>query len=434
MDTLANDPPHTPLALFRKEASGETGSFIGEVLIAAPPARWLYVAMAAVAAVSLFGILFFGTYTAHERVSGVLVPSGGIETATARMAGVVLEVKVKAGDHVRKGDPLAILSGETTTSVDVGAQQAIGTQLHAQLDDLQGRLGNQARIANANNVARAAKMTSLRASGAELERQIAQSSHQIAEATALQARMEPVIRKGIVSGVQAQQQRDSIFSLRSAHSQLLRQRIDIRQQLADLEAENDQADTVLSTTTSLTQQQIHELRQRMAENDMARENVLLAQSSGVVSSVMADPGQAVRVGQAIVSLLPDGAAVHARLLATGRAIAMARTGTVVIVRYRAFPYQQYGEQKGTVAEISLGALLPAELAALTGRDASSFDEPLYKVTVALDAPAEGAALHHVRVLPGMLVDADLLLGRHRLIEWVLDPLRRETHLPGAHHG
>ena len=49
-------------------------------------------------------------------------------------------------------------------------------------------------------------------------------------------------------------------------------------------------------------------------------------------------------------------------------------------------------------------------------------EPLYRITVALDAQTVQAYGRGQPLVAGMQLDADVLLERRRLIEWIFEPL------------
>src|SRR5690606_12489641 len=83
-------------------------------------------------------------------------------------------------------------------------------------------------------------------------------------------------------------------------------------------------------------------------------------------------------------------------------------------------YQKFGHHRGQVARISRSALGPGEMGALVG--SAGTGEPLYRVTVTLDRQAITAYGRPEALKPGMLVDADILGERRRLIEWVFEPL------------
>ena len=168
------------------------------------------------------------------------------------------------------------------------------------------------------------------------------------------------------------------------------------------------------------------------QNEAARATVLRAPRTGVVSAVLAREGQMVASGQPLLSILPAGAVLRAQLLVPSRAIGFVAPDSRVVLRYQAFPYQKFGQHYGRVVEISRSALTPAEVSALVGQQV---EEPLYRIEVALDSQHVMAYGKAEPVRPGMAVDADILLERRRLIEWVFEPLygigRRWE---GASHG
>lgn len=92
----------------------------------------------------------------------------------------------------------------------------------------------------------------------------------------------------------------------------------------------------------------------------------------------------------------------------------------MLLRYQAFPYQKFGHQLGEVTQISRSALSSSELNALVGR--SSDRESLYRVTVKLMRQKLTAYGRPEPLKPGMLLEADILGERRRLIEWIFEPL------------
>lgn len=141
----------------------------------------------------------------------------------------------------------------------------------------------------------------------------------------------------------------------------------------------------------------------------------------------------VGAGQSLLSILPAGSALQAQLLVPSRAIGFIEPGSRVVMRYQAFAYQKFGQQYGRVADISRSALTPAEVEALVGQQPR---EPVYRVKVTLDSQRVLAYGHPEPVRPGMALDADILMERRRLIEWVFEPLYGAVHrlAGGSEHG
>jgi membrane fusion protein len=72
---------------------------------------------------------------------------------------------------------------------------------------------------------------------------------------------------------------------------------------------------------------------------------------------------------------------------------------------------------GHVTQVSRAPLGAGELAALALPAAGSGGEPLFRITVALDALPAG-----MQLAAGMRLQADVLLERRRLVEWLFEPL------------
>jgi membrane fusion protein len=85
--------------------------------------------------------------------------------------------------------------------------------------------------------------------------------------------------------------------------------------------------------------------------------------------------------------------------------------------YQAFPYQKFGVAHAKVIKIANSPTapedLPTELQAKEGR---------YRILASLDRqdmPAYGKSLP---LVPGMQLEADLILDKRSLLDWLLDPL------------
>ena len=95
---------------------------------------------------------------------------------------------------------------------------------------------------------------------------------------------------------------------------------------------------------------------------------------------------------------------------------IAATQTVAL-RYQAFPYQRFGIYHGRVSEISKTIINPGDATLPV-----QLQEPAYRVTVALDSQSVSAYQKQVKLQAGMTLEADVLLDRRRLIQWIFDPM------------
>jgi membrane fusion protein len=169
---------------------------------------------------------------------------------------------------------------------------------------------------------------------------------------------------------------------------------------------------------------VSSLEQEIAEAEARRQFVLSAPQDGVVTTIQAETGSIVSAAVPMLSIVPKGARLEAQLFGPSSAIGFVRAGQRVLLRYQAFPYQKFGQYEGTVASVSRSAISPAELSQQLAGLTSLYgaNVPVYRITVTLASQTVRAYGEPVPLQPGMQLEADIMMERRRLIEWVLDPL------------
>jgi membrane fusion protein len=87
------------------------------------------------------------------------------------------------------------------------------------------------------------------------------------------------------------------------------------------------------------------------------------------------------------------------------------------MRYDAFPYERFGQYRGVITEIGRNVWTQGErIGPLSAK------EPVYRVDVSLERQDVAALGQEFPLRPGMLVNADLLLERRTLLEWLFEPV------------
>ena len=363
--------------------------------------------------------MLFAHYTRRAHVSGILVPSSGLLTLNANLSGSVSRVWVRVGESVHAGQSLVTLSGDADSS-------AIGN-VHA---DITRRLRTQQRLLVSD---RDALHASIAARQRELERQLALyrvQRRQVRAQLALQKkhttndlqllhRIEPLGEKGYVSAIQIEQQRSQVLEDRLQARELSQRALALAQKIS-----STQKNLVLVPLDGTRQdndisRKLDTIGQRLAQNEAQRSVVLRAPSSGIVSSMLVVPGQDVRAGAKLLNIVPAHSSLQAQLLVPSQAIGFVDAGSRVVLRYRAYPYQKFGQQFGRVSLISHNPLGPADIFELTGQRT---DQPLYRVKVRLDRQTVLVYGKTRALKPGMTLDADILMDRRSLLEWVFEPL------------
>jgi membrane fusion protein len=125
----------------------------------------------------------------------------------------------------------------------------------------------------------------------------------------------------------------------------------------------------------------------------------------------------------LAAIIPAGSQLEAELYVPSRSAGFLKPGMNVLLRYQGYPYQKFGQSRGTVREVSRTAMRPEELS-LPGATlpAGATAEPLYRVRVRLDRQTVAAYGVPQALKSGEILDASILLETRRLYEWVLEPL------------
>ena len=422
--------------LFRQEViEAKRGEWLGPIIVATPLSRWALTTLALILAAAIMLFLLLGHYTRRETVTGQLVPNRGVLTVAAPGVGTVTRLLVRGGQHVEAGDALLELSSKQDSTALGDTYTLVAQQLDIQRARLRSDLANQNQLATQQADALRAKVVLLQAQLKQIDGQLALQQQQVSSNQQLLARIKPLGVKGYVSAVQIQQQTTAVLNAQAQYKQLRRQQLEARQQLDSADQQLAQLPLDEATKRNDTERQLAALTQSIAQNEQQRAIVLHAPRAGVVSTVLLKPGQMVSAGQPLLSILPAGSLMQAQLLVPSRAIGFIEPGSRVVMRYQAFAYQKFGQQYGHVSDISRSALSPADVATLIGERPQTA-QPMYRVQVALDSQHVLAYGKPEPVRPGMALEADILIDRRRLIEWVFEPLYGMAHhlAGGSAHG
>jgi membrane fusion protein len=405
---------------FRREVlEAQSSDWLGVIEIASPLRRWALAGLTGTVTIAMAALLCFGSYTQRLRVDGQLVPSAGLITVSAPTGGFLARVLVTQGETVHAGQVLAEITGESHAATLGGTMAAVSVDLATKRQALTSSMEVQREISAAHLSADRSQMVALTQQLQQLDQQCAIQTRRISIEKAQLDRWTPMVASGVISSLQMNQATEQWLDAQSQLHALERQRMDLARQLSDAKQAAAQIPLDLERDRQNIQGQLADVSQANAENESKRLVDVVAPRDGVVSALLVQDGQSIATGHAVLNLLPAGSRLQARLLVPSRAMGFIERGGQVVIRYQAYPYQKFGQQYGTVASISRNALDPGELEQITGTTASSH---MYLVDVTLQKTSLIAAGTTHDLLPGMALDADILMEKRRLYEWALEPL------------
>jgi membrane fusion protein len=409
-------------SLFRREVIEHRQSeWLGGIQLTRPLSLWFLsmLSLGLVACVATF--LFVGEYTRKARVTGLLVPDRGVIRIVSPQPATVIESKVAEGRSVRAGDVLYVLSVEQSTLTG-NAQSAVHDSLKARERSLLGASAQQLALERERLAGLDRRIEAMRAELDQMDTESQLQAQRLTLARQAQARLESLRGENFVSAAQVQTKTEEVLGLQAQMQSLQRQRAAHVREIGELQARRREIPLEAQALQGTIERDMAELAQQGAENEARRRIVLRAPQDGVLSGVVAQPGQTVTPATALASLLPANARLQAHLFAPSSAVGFVRTDQPVQLRYQAFPYQKFGVQAGTVVQVSRSPLQAAELGGLVSPTAGNPGEPLYRITVILDHQNIKAYGQPQALVPGMQLDADVMLDRRRLIEWIFEPV------------
>ena len=410
-------------SLFRPEAlENRQRDWLGSIQLIRPVSLAVLTCFALAAVASVAACLILGEYTRKARVSGYLVPDRGVIRLLAPQASTVVESHVSEGRTVRRGDVLFVLAvGQTTLSGDT--QAAVQSSLASRGRSLQSAASQRSLLAQSQLGAVDRQIDAMRRELDSMAVETDLQSQRLALAQQAQIQYESLRNDNFVSSAQVRAKAEEVLNAKAQLQGLARQRAAHLREIASSQAQRHEIPLRTQAAQGEIERDLANLAQQSAESEARQRIVVRAPQDGVVSGVLAEPGQTVTPAVALASLLPADAKLLAHLFAPSSAVGFVRANQTVQLRYQAYPYQKFGHQAGEVVQVSRSPLQTSELAGLPlPAAASAGGEPLYRITVSLDRQSVAAYGQAQALSPGMQLEADVLLDRRRLIEWLFEPV------------
>ena len=353
-------------------------------------------------------------------IAGRLVPVQGMATVLAPVAGVVRWLDVDDGKRVVEGDTLALVTtarampdiGDANLAFEYGLQQKEDSLVLA-------REAYKEQLA-AQSTGLHEQMQAARAEAQQIDLQIRTRRELIRIAGDVLTRKRGFEAASAAGLAAAEQQEALVLDYTAQLQSLRRQQAATQRLIAQLKQAMGELPGRRKANDAAYAEHLAQLRLDRVENEANAALLVKAPVDGVVVAQMVKPGQSVRLGQPLLSLLPGDGRLQAELLVPGRAIGAMAPGDRVVLRYQAFPHQKFGAQHGTIAHISRTAV-DSEQASFAA-ELPAVREAFYRVTVEL---TNQAILAHGRMeplKPGMMLDAQVSGERAPLSDRLLAPM------------
>lgn len=385
------------------------------------PATFTTIAAVAVAA-ALSALLAFGSYARRLDLDGAVLPTAGLIAISAPFSGWIESLAAREGAAVEKGTPLYTVDIDTgTKGGDV--QQLIANILVPEREIFSREIDRKTQLLQENE-------KNLKKKISNIQNQIDQSNTQIATSQGFYDTLNAEYTTSVDLLQKHQVARSEFDTRQQAWMRSQTQLQELESNRLRLEGALDDARHQLSTIAIDTSNEIDALKTKISDIDeklaagQAHGTIVIrAPGSGVVTDIVAHPGQVVRTGAPMLTIVPARAEMQVALLAPSSAIGFIRPGQRVLLRYSAFPYQKFGERPGRVVSVARAALGADEAKGMAGAPPKGEPaDPLYRVIVRPDEQYVDVSGERRPLPVNMRVNAYVLLDRRPLYQWALQPL------------
>ena len=404
--------------LFRQEAiDAQREKFLGEATIARPVPGWVFTALATGVALLLIVVAVWGQYTRRERVEGYLALDTGAARVLVADGGRITDLLVKEGDEVKAGEPLAKVSLDRTLGTGGSTSEAVAHEMQSRRAILEKEQAQWRELGEQQVGQLRRRIQDLQNEIAQLDAEAKLQETRIKSAREQAERYRKYASDKFVADVVLKQKQDEVTDQEIKLQALKRQHAQVERDLAAARMEEPSIQLRSRAQVEQVARQISELNQGMSQVEAQRETVIRAPMAGVVTNVAVNQGQSVAADTPLATVLPKGSGMHVELMVPTRAIGFLKPGQEVVLRYDAFPYERFGQYRGTITEIGRNVWTAGErVGPLQAR------EPVYRVDVKLDKQTVNALGQEFPLRPGMMVNADLLLEKRTILEWIFEPV------------
>lgn len=404
--------------LFRREAVAYAQTRLeGEVFLTTPLSWKLLSAAACVAVGALCLFAATATYARKEVVPGWLIPAGGAIRVVAREGGIVESLSAHEGATVSAGQPLATLRlSRDLPGGDTGV--ALAESLAAEGEASDAAIAAELSTLAAEQSRLVARQSALRRELAEALRRVDVRDQRVSLARKEVERAEAVAESGFLPRREVDIRRAAALSAEDDLASARALALEVQREILDTERQLEAVPPRLAALRAKREVTRASFSQRRTETSALSSYVATAPVDGRLEVLPVHVGQAMAAGAVVAVMSSGDRGLVAELYVPSRAVGFIREGQEVRLMYQAYPHEKFGAGRAIVSSVSRTSLAPAEVT-IPGL---SVNEPVFRVRAKVAQDTLRAYGELIRLRPGLVLQAHLVIDRRSLLEWLLDPL------------
>ncbi|WP_234498141.1 HlyD family secretion protein [Vibrio maritimus] len=352
-----------------------------------------------------------------ETVNGYLIPKKGIVKIFSGRNGVIDDLFVVEGQKVEQGQPIARILNSQNLDSGVELSAELIKEIDTQIDALTKEIHTIKKVFVKDELRIERQLNQLQRSLLAIEKAKATSQKRLNLKQQRLTNNKILYDKGFLSSTLLASMEEELLEAISLSERLDQEIASISVEIDSLHSQKLALPEQLELKKLSTQRLISELQAKKLELNNQYAFIKKAPETGVVTAIQSTLGSQINPISPILTIIPEDSPLEIELLLPTRSAGFVKIGDPVRIRFDAFPYQKFGLAKGRIINIDKSLLLPTEKTLPI-----KVDEAVYRVRASLLNQNIHAYGKYFPLKVGMIGNADIIIEKRTLLEWLLEPI------------
>lgn len=415
---------------------------LSSAVIQMQPSKLHWVLISFVGTIFLFiAWASFANIDEISRGSGKVVPSGQNQILQNLEGGIISEILVREGDFVKQGQILIRINNEKSESTMASsalkalALEAQTLRLQSELQDVPFEytitknehmnqfLDNEKRLYDINKQQIESQIQILKEQlnqkKSQLQDVIQSKDHfeiSLSMISKEVAMTEPMVKRGIRSQVDfLKLQREENDARQKYRSSILA----IEKTKSEIKEIENKINEVYEANKAKVREQLNEKISELKElqatslayQDQVSRTTVKSPSNGIVQKLHVNTiGGSIKPAQDLIEIVPTDYNLIVEVKISPSDIAFIYQEQKAIVKFSAYDFSIFGGLEGKVINISPDTI--------TEKDEKTY----YLVRIQTDKNFLGTKEKSMKIIPGMVADADIITGKKTILDYILKPI------------
>jgi adhesin transport system membrane fusion protein len=385
------------------------------------------------------------------RGTGKVIPANKIQTIQNFDGGIVSEVLIKEGDHIKKSQPLIKID---TIRFKASLEENKETYLSllakkARLSSEQRYSYSQTKIPKIKFPKELKELSSIyiniekrlfknriqeyKSSIQTLEYQLYQKRQELRELYAKEKQIkrsleftkkqketiERMVKSGSKSNFELLKIKSSYNDIQgefeATQLAIPRAKLAIAEAKSKIQERENKFKTEASTKMQETESEIKKIKSRLiSDNDKLTKTIVRSPVNGIVKQININTrGSVIKSGETLMEIVPDSNTLLIEAKIDPKDIAFINPTLKVTVKITAYDFSIYGALKGKIVEISADSIKDKD---------SNQNKSYYKVVVKTTKNYLERNGKKYPIIPGMIANVDIITGKKTIMDFILKPI------------